>query len=113
MTLAAPPVDPPRGPGVPSVSDVLAAYQGVVLRHPSLDRALHDVCLGIDPGMPPQIVLCLGATGVGKTTLVKALERRFGPSDGRVVRVTCLPVSGQRGVRLREDALASPSQGGW
>ena len=97
MTVAAPPVDPPRDPGVSSVSDVLAAYKRVVLKHPSLDRALTDVCLGIDPGMPPQIVLLLGPTGVGKTTLVEALERRPSSSDGRVVRVTCLPVSGRRG----------------
>lgn len=49
----------------------------------------------------PQIVLLLGPTGVGKTTLVEALERRFGPPDPLILRMTCLPVAGRRGYDFR------------
>ncbi len=47
--------------------------------------------------MSPQIVLLLGPTGVGKTTLVEALERRAGPSADGIVLMTCPPVVGRRG----------------
>ena len=76
---------------VPGVPDV---YREIVLDHPSLDRALAAVERGIAPGMPPQIVLLVGSTGVGKTTLIDALVRRSCPP---VVKMTCEPVVGRRG----------------
>ena len=80
-----------------SVRSLLEAYRRVVLTHPLLDRALSQVERGIAPGMPPQIVLLLGPTGVGKTTLVQALDRCTGPPASRLVRMTCVPVAGRRG----------------
>ena len=80
-----------------SVRRCLDEYQSVLLEHPLLNRARLDLERGLAPGMPPQIVLLLGPTGVGKTTLVEALRRRVGPSDPRIVRVTCVPVASRRG----------------
>ena len=82
---------------MPAVRDLLEAYKGVVLEHPLLERAFDRVRLGIAPGMPPQIVLLLGPTGVGKTTLLHALKRRLGRPEAPIVRATCVPVSGPRG----------------
>ena len=96
------------------VSRLLEEYRGVVLEHPLLNRALGDVERGIAPGMPRQIVLLLGPTGVGKTTLIKAMERRRSPG-GQVVRATCVPVAGRQGYdfgrthwRLIAQALGDP-----
>ena len=80
-----------------SVVEPLKEYRRVVFEHPSLERVLFAVERGIAPGMPPQIVLLLGPTGVGKTTLIEALVRRFEGSPSPIVRVSCLPVLGRRG----------------
>ena len=79
-----------------SSCNLLEQYKGVVFEHPSLQRALSAVARGIAPGMPPQIVLLLGPSGVGKTTLVDALVRRFARSPSPVVKVTCPPVRGRQ-----------------
>ena len=90
------------GSGLSTASELLRKYRGVVLRHPSLDAALVEVERALAPGVQPQIVLLLGPTGVGKTTLVEALERGGRRGSGlwaaRVVRMTCLPAAaGRRG----------------
>ena len=74
-----------------SIRRLLEQYRGVVFNHPSLERALREVTRGVALGTPPSILLLFGSTGVGKTTLVQALERSIDPSDARVVRVTCVP----------------------
>ena len=58
---------------------------------------MRDVERGIAPGMPPQIVMLLGPTGVGKTTLTEALKSRVDAAYAPVVHMTCQPVSGRRG----------------
>ena len=97
MTLTAPSIDSAEGNAARPVRDVLDSYRRVVLRHPSLDRALRDVERGIAPGMPPQIVMLLGPTGVGKTTLNKAMKSRLGAAYAPVVLMTCQPGTGRRG----------------
>lgn len=97
MTLTPPPIDPGEGNAARPVRDVLESYKRVVLSHPSLERALRDVERGIAPGMPPQIVMLTGPTGVGKTTLIEALKSRRDAAAGPVVHMTCQPVTGRRG----------------
>ena len=80
-----------------STRRLLDKYRGVVFNHALLARTLREVERGVAPGTPPSIVLLFGPTGVGKTTLVQALERPAHSSAGRLVRVTCVPVAGRQG----------------
>ncbi len=80
-----------------SIRDRLARYDQVVFNHPALERALRAVRRHVAPGAQPSIVLLFGPTGVGKTTLVQAIQGSAEPSDGRVVYVTCVPVAGRQG----------------
>ena len=81
-----------------SIRKRLARYDQVVFRHPALDRALRAVRHHVAPGAKPSIVLLFGPTGVGKTTLVQALQRSREKSVARRhVYVTCVPVAGRQG----------------
>ena len=95
-----------------SVSGRLAEYRELVLDHALLARAQAKVERAVAPGMPPQIVLLLGPTGVGKTTLLDALASRC---SSPVVKMTCIPVLGRRGYdfgrshwRLLAEAAGDP-----
>ena len=94
------------------VAVALRRFTGVVLDHPHLRTALDEVEACIAPGVPPQIVLLIGSTGVGKTTLARTLVRRRGrgaassgpttdPSgrDGPVASISCMSM-GARGYRF-------------
>lgn len=93
------------------VAVALRRFTEVVLDHPNLRAALDEVEACIAPGVPPQIVLLIGSTGVGKTTLAKTLVRRRGraaaPSgsavtsdrDGPVASISCMSM-GPRGYRF-------------
>ena len=106
----------------PSRDDIVAValrrFTDVVLDHPHLRTALDEVDACIAPGVPPQIVLLIGSTGVGKTTLARTLVRRrgrgaassgcAGPSadataaserDGPVASISCMSM-GARGYRF-------------
>ena len=78
-------------------SSLLAAYRAVVLDHPFFDRALKEVESCLAPGMPPQIVMLLGPSGVGKTAVIESLKRRCIESDAPVAHATCLSVRDGRG----------------
>ena len=80
-----------------SIQQRLDGYNRVVFNHPALERALRAVQRGVAPGAQASILLLFGPTGVGKTTLVQALQRSADPSDGRLVHVTCVPVAGRQG----------------
>ena len=46
--------------------------------------------------MPPQIVLLLGPSGVGKTTLIEALKSDPDWADASIAHMTCVPVRGRQ-----------------
>ena len=93
------------------VAVALRRFTDVVLDHPHLRTALDEVEACIAPGVPPQIVLLIGSTGVGKTTLAKTLVRRRGKGaassgsasasdrDGPVASISCMSM-GPRGYRF-------------
>lgn len=92
------------------VAVALRRFTDVVLDHPHLRAALDEVEACIAPGVPPQIVLLIGSTGVGKTTLAKTLVRRrrgaassgsasASDRDGPVASISCMSM-GPRGYRF-------------
>ncbi len=74
--VAADPLDPGPLTGAIRLEGVRFGYPGVA------DDALTDVDLTIEPG---ETVALVGATGAGKSSLVKLLARFYDPQDGRVV----------------------------
>ena len=100
---------PPPCPHVVAVA--LRRFTAVVLDHPHLRTALAELEACIAPGVPPHIVLLIGSTGVGKTTLASALVRRrrevaasSGPGaaserDGPVASIPCMSM-GTRGYQF-------------
>jgi ABC-type multidrug transport system fused ATPase/permease subunit len=61
--------------GTVEFDHVSFAYQGE-------DRVLEDLCLRVEPG---ERVAIVGATGAGKTTIIKLLTRLYDPQRGRVL----------------------------
>jgi ATP-binding cassette subfamily B protein len=59
------------------------AFEHVNFAYPSTGEAgvLHDVSFVAEPG---QTVAILGATGVGKTTLIELIPRFYDPTSGRI-----------------------------
>ena len=96
MTIP-PPAEPQSGSVAESAPGPLAEYRRLVLRHPLLDDALASVKRGVAPGLSPQIVLLLGPTGVGKTTLVDSLVRPSDSASVPAIKATCPPPRGPRG----------------
>ena len=89
------------GPGSGRDTDpVIEEYKNLVFAHPFLKRAIADLDRCLAPGMPVQIVLLLGPTGVGKTTAIEAMKRRCASSSGALVHVTCQPPLDGRGYRF-------------
>ena len=71
------------------VDTAMQRYAACVVEHPHLTETLDDICRCLSPGMPPRILLLLGATGVGKTTLLSKLSKRLASrvaSDRRIPR---------------------------
>lgn len=81
----------------PSIRERLDRFKRVVFNHPALERALRAVRRSVVPGAQPSIVLLFGPTGVGKTTLVSALQRPADFPHGHPVCVSCVPVAGRQG----------------
>ena len=74
--VAAAPVDPGPLRGSIRLEGVRFGYPGIE------EEALTDVDLTIEPG---ETVALVGATGAGKSSLVKLLARFYDPQDGRIV----------------------------
>ena len=68
-------IDLPEVRGEIRFEDVTFGYNGGA-------PALHDVTLTVPPG---QTVALVGATGAGKSTLVKLVARFYDPTEGRVL----------------------------
>ena len=76
---------------------LISTYRDLVLDHACFNRVLTEVERSLAPGMPPQIVMLLGPTGVGKTSVIESVKRRCVASGARVAHATCLPVRDGRG----------------
>ncbi|HEY0542048.1 MAG TPA: ABC transporter ATP-binding protein, partial [Actinoallomurus sp.] len=74
--VAAAPLDPGPLTGAIRLEGVRFGYPGIA------EEALTDVSLTIEPG---ETVALVGATGAGKSSLVKLLARFYDPQDGRIV----------------------------
>jgi ATP-binding cassette subfamily B protein len=74
--VAADPVDPGPLSGSIRLEGVRFGYPGIE------EEALADVDLTIEPG---ETVALVGATGAGKSSLVKLLARFYDPQEGRIV----------------------------
>ena len=82
-----------------SADAALREYAKVVMAHPRLSEALAQVERRIALGLAPQLVLLIGSTRVGKTTLLDKLEERC-RADGPVARMVIHPPGGS-GFQLR------------
>jgi len=83
LTDAAPAVDPPLAPR-PLPADAAGAVklEGVTFAYPGAERPVLD---GLDLEVPAGSKLgIVGATGVGKTTLIDLLHRHYDPRAGRI-----------------------------
>jgi ATP-binding cassette subfamily B multidrug efflux pump len=85
--MAYQPVRPPDGAAHGSAADTAGAgsqieFDHVWFAYKGEDWVLRDVCFTIEPGEKVAIV---GATGAGKTTLIKLLNRTYDVSRGRVL----------------------------
>ena len=76
---------------VAAVDEALEEYRGVVLDHPRLRETVHALRSSLVPGQGPRILAVVGPTGVGKTTVLRAVERAFAEESRPVVQVVCLP----------------------
>jgi ATP-binding cassette subfamily B protein len=75
-------VDDPRAKPVETPLDRDAiVFDGVTFAYVPGDPVLHDVSFRIAPG---QMVALVGATGSGKTTIVKLLIRLYDPQEGTI-----------------------------
>ena len=67
-------VDMPKGNGGIAFENVTFGYSDVI-------KVLDDISFRVEPG---QMIALVGATGVGKTTIVSLLERFYDPQNGRI-----------------------------
>ena len=101
MSVVAEPI-PERSPD--PAAEALRRFDDAVFKHASLERAFTQIRRRLADGMPPSIVVLVGSTGVGKTTLAERVVRKvregaMGPSQPSacpVVSTTC-PPAGRHG----------------
>ena len=91
---------PESTPG--GVDKTLRVFDAVLLDHAHLERARTEIERCLAPGVPAHIVLLIGSTGVGKTTLVQQVMRRALQSPSRcgpLAHMSCMS-TGSRGYRF-------------
>jgi len=83
LTDAAPAVDPLLSPRrLPDEAAGAVRFEGVTFTHPGAKRPVLE---GLDLEVPAGSKLgIVGATGVGKTTLIELLHRHYDPQAGRI-----------------------------
>jgi hypothetical protein len=58
-----------------NIDPVAAEFKAVLINHPKMKSTMNAVMTALAGKMDPGVVLLVGSTGVGKSTLVDALER--------------------------------------
>ena len=59
------------------ISEAVASFKSSLFQHPIAKDTFRELCTAIGASSSPQILIFTGPTGVGKTTLTKALENRM------------------------------------
>lgn len=87
-----------------NITTAVASFMGSLFQHPTARETFKDLCTAVGASSSPQILIFTGPTGVGKTTIAKALTNKMlqyysdqmlaEPDFVPVVTVSAVPPSG-------------------
>jgi len=60
-----------------NITTAVTSFMGCLFQHPIAREAFKDLCVSVGASSSPQILIFTGPTGVGKTTIAKALTNRL------------------------------------
>lgn len=61
----------------PITTEILSKFDSMIIHHPKFAEALEEILSYIELGSPQQILLVIGPTGVGKSTLVNVVYKKI------------------------------------
>ena len=70
--------------------EAILDFRAVVLGHPRMTEAVQALRAKLTPGLPPRMVILVGPTGAGKSTVLDLLQKGFDEENGQALRVDCL-----------------------
>lgn len=70
--------------------EAILNFRGVVLCHPRMTDAVQGLCARLMLGVPPRMVILLGPTGIGKSTVLDVAQKKVAEEKGQALRVDCL-----------------------
>ena len=76
--------------------EAILKFRGVVLGHPRMTDAVQGLHARLMPGVPPRMVILLGPTGIGKSTVLDVAHKKFAEENTEALRIDC-PRPGRRG----------------